>query len=63
MPIVINRIRANGPCTFKTGGRTDPGQTAFWANGFGGEKFLGEQTDIPKKNPDKTIIHVNVSSN
>ena len=28
---------------FKTGGRTDPGRTAFWANGFGGEKFLGER--------------------
>ena len=30
---------------FKTGGRTDSGRTAFWANGFGGENFLGERTD------------------
>ena len=42
-------IRANGPCKNKTGGRTDPGRTAFWANGFGGENFLGERTDILNK--------------
>ena len=31
---------------FKTGGRTDFGRMALWANGFGGENFLGERTDI-----------------
>ena len=46
MPIVHTWIRANGPCMFKTGGRTDTGQMAFWADWFGGEKFLGERTDI-----------------
>ena len=37
---------ANGPCRNKTGGRTDPGRMAIWANGFGGENFLGEQIAI-----------------
>ena len=45
--LFIHKIRTKGPCTNKTDGRTDPGQTAFWANGVRGEKFLGERTAIP----------------
>ena len=44
--MISHRIWANRPCTFKTGGRTNPGRTAFWANRFGGEHFLGERTAI-----------------
>ena len=29
----------------------DPGRTAFWANGFEGEKFWGERTDIRRFHP------------
>lgn len=41
------KIRANGPCTNKTGARTGPGQKPFWAKGLGCEKCSGEWTAIP----------------